>query len=94
MFPTYDIGDRFLAEKVTYYQRPPQRGDIVIFEPPPIEGRPKSGLAWLLGDDIFVKRIIAVAGDTVEVRVAVLYDKHLQDLRCSESRSCPALCTL
>lgn len=71
MFPTYDIGDRLLAEKVTYYRRPPQRGDIVIFEPPRTEGRPRSSLAWLLGDDIFIKRIVAVAGDSIEVRGAM-----------------------
>ena len=65
MFPTYDVGDRFLAEKITYRTTAPKVGDIVIFRPPPIEGYSQRSF---FGDDIFIKRIVAVAGDTIEVR--------------------------
>lgn len=42
--------------------RPPQQGDIVIFHPP-------TGVVekqWFQ-NDVFIKRIVAVAGDIVEV---------------------------
>jgi signal peptidase I len=66
MFPTFDVGDRFIAEKITYRTREPRAGDIVIFKPPPIEGYQKKSW-WMFSDDIFIKRVVAVAGDTVEV---------------------------
>lgn len=65
MFPTFDIGDRLVAEKLTYrLSRPPVAGDIIIFHPAKGVGRGGS----FLDDDVFIKRIVAVAGDTVEVR--------------------------
>jgi signal peptidase I len=65
MYPTYDVGDRFIAEKVTYRQRPPAVGDIIIFKPPSMEGRENK--SWIFGEDIFIKRVVGCAGDTLEV---------------------------
>ncbi|PSC70013.1 chloroplast processing peptidase-like isoform X1 [Micractinium conductrix] len=65
MFPTFDVGDRLVAEKITYrFNRQPGTGDVIIFRPARGVGRDSS---WL-DDNVFIKRIVAVAGDTVEVR--------------------------
>jgi signal peptidase I len=67
MFPTFDVGDRFVAEKVTYLTHSPRVGDIIIFKPPAIDGY-KQKNSFIMGEDIFIKRIVATAGDTIEVR--------------------------
>ena len=67
MYPTFDIGDQLLVEKVTKYVREYRPGDIVVFEPPTAlieRGYAKS--------DAFIKRIVARAGDTVQIRSGVL----------------------
>lgn len=42
--------------------RPPVPGDVVIFHP--VDG---VGAKDLFGDNVFIKRVVAVEGDTVEV---------------------------
>ena len=54
MEKTIMTGDRVLAEKVSYYLRDPEPGDIVMFEDPDIPGR------------LLLKRCIAVGGQTVD----------------------------
>ncbi|KAI8463543.1 MAG: peptidase S24/S26A/S26B/S26C [Monoraphidium minutum] len=69
MYPTFDIGDRLIAEKLTYrFSREPVAGDVVIFHP--VAG---VGNRSIFGDDVFIKRVVAVEGDTVEVHDGTLF---------------------
>src|SRR5512138_3644040 len=70
MIPTLQIGDYVIVEKWAYGARlpftataqaqwsSPSRGDIVVLLAPP--GNPR--------DDDLIKRVVGVAGDTVEIR--------------------------
>jgi hypothetical protein len=54
-----DVGDRFIAVKGTYRKV----GDITIFQVPSMEGR--ESRSWIFGEDIFIKRVVGCAGDTL-----------------------------
>jgi signal peptidase I len=56
MAPTIQAGDRLFVEKVSYYFAGPTRGDIVTFDDPIVDGR------------VLIKRCVAVAGQTVDLR--------------------------
>lgn len=55
---TIMTNDRILALRTSYWFSSPERGEIVIFRYPDDPS----------GDTLFVKRVIGVGGDTVEVR--------------------------
>jgi signal peptidase I len=59
METTLHNGEKLVVNKAIYYLQPPQRGDIIVFH------------AEAKRD--YIKRVIAVAGDTVEVRNDQLY---------------------
>jgi signal peptidase I len=73
MIPTLEIGDRIFVDKVSYgiripgttkrlfYAREPRRGEVIVFMNPCTPERD------------FIKRVIALGGDTVEVRCDVVY---------------------
>ena len=67
MFPTFDVGDQFLVDKISRRLREPNRNEVVVFEPPPAlreRGYRKS--------DAFIKRIIARQGDTVYIHDGIV----------------------
>ena len=65
MFPSFEINDQLAVEKVSKWTRPPARREVVVFDPPPafweLSARRPDGEA-------LIKRVVAVAGDEVEVR--------------------------
>lgn len=61
MAPTIQVHDRILAEKITGHVRPPRPGDVVVFKDP------------YGGPTPFVKRVIATAGQTVDVRGSAVW---------------------
>lgn len=63
MVPTLRVGDRLVIEKVSYWLHPPQANDIVVFFPP--EQLQAQGYE---PGQVFIKRLIATAGQTVEVK--------------------------
>ncbi|MFB8788184.1 MAG: signal peptidase I [Potamolinea sp.] len=68
MLPTLEVSDRLVVEKISYYFRLPQRGEIVVFEPPQqlqIQGYQK--------DQAFIKRVIGTPGQTVQIQNGIVY---------------------
>lgn len=61
MKPTLEDGQRLLVSKVSYTFHEPERGDIIIFHPP---GNRQAD---------YIKRIIGLPGDTVEVKEGKVY---------------------
>jgi signal peptidase I len=62
MDPTILPNDRVLSNRVIYRVRDIRRGDIIVFDPP----------ASLHSDVPFVKRVVGLSGDTVEVRAGTV----------------------
>lgn len=66
MEPTLQINDHLMIEKVSYHLQKPERGDIVVFNP-------TDALKQENYHQAFIKRIIGLPGDTVEVKGGHVY---------------------
>jgi len=69
MEPTLEINDRLVVEKISYHLNPPQRGDIIVFWPPESLFEDEEEKR----KDAFIKRVIGIPGDTVEVSNGRVY---------------------
>lgn len=79
MSPNYPDGEYLLTEKVAYYLRNPERGDIVVLAPPSASidlNRVTCGNAPDTGGkvlDEFIKRVVATAGEKIMIKDGAVY---------------------
>lgn len=66
MEPTLQIDDRLIVDKLSYRFHSPQRGDIVVFAPTDVLKEQKF-------KDAFIKRVIGLPGEKVEVKGGRVY---------------------
>lgn len=66
MEPTLQINDRLIVDKISYDFTSPQRGDIIVFNPTNI-------LKEQHFNEAFIKRVIGLPGDKVEVKNGRVY---------------------
>lgn len=75
MLPTLQIDDRLIIDKISYNFHNPVRGDIVVFSP-------TDTLKQQNFKDAFIKRLIGLPGDKVEVKGERVYvnDQPIQEI--------------
>lgn len=61
MEPSFEEGQRLLINKAVYRFREPARGEVIVFHPPNNQRTD------------YIKRIVALPGDTVEIKEGVVY---------------------
>lgn len=86
MLPTLEVNDRIMVNKLAYQFGDPQPGDIVVFESPFSSPEPEPfltvavrtvaesiGIRTASIDDDLIKRVVAVGGQTVEIRSNIVF---------------------
>lgn len=66
MEPTLQINDRLIIDKISYDFAHPQRGDVVVFNP-------TNTLEKQNFHDAFIKRVVGLPGEKVEVKGGTVY---------------------
>jgi signal peptidase I len=66
MLPTLQVNDRLIIEKVSYHFKNPERGDVVVFNP-------TKTLQAQNFKDAFIKRVIGLPGEQIEVKRGKVY---------------------
>lgn len=66
MIPTLEVNDRLMIDKLSYRWSNPERGDIVMFSP--TEKLKQQNLK-----DTFIKRLIGLPGEKVEIKAGRVY---------------------
>ncbi|MDX2097548.1 MAG: signal peptidase I [Leptolyngbyaceae cyanobacterium bins.59] len=66
MEPTLQVDDRLIVDKLSYRFNSPQRGDIVVFAPTDTLREQKF-------KDAFIKRVIGLPGEKVEIKGGRVY---------------------
>ncbi len=67
-----NAGDHLFVDRVTYNFRPPERGEIIVFE---TKGIPEENRnPWNIpGDQFYIKRLVGLGGETIQIGT----DRHL-----------------
>jgi len=60
MEPTLQIDDRLIIDKLSIRWQKPQRGEIIVFNPPNVEVVPDAS-------KVYIKRVIGVPGDRISI---------------------------
>lgn len=86
MIPTLELNDRVLVNKLEYRVQDPARGDVVVFDSPYRSDEDETlaeavtrtlfeslGIHTAAVPDDFIKRVMAIGGETIEIVGNVLY---------------------
>lgn len=60
MEPTYEDSEYLIVDELSYYFRPPERGEVIVFRYPHDPSQ------------FFIKRIVGLPGETIEIRDGVV----------------------
>jgi signal peptidase I len=67
MQPTYYEGDLIIVNKLAYHFENPKRGEVIVLYAPGSDARPVLDLFFTQHTTQFIKRIVGLPGDSVEI---------------------------